>query len=85
MRMTDPHSDGQLPAKQRLNVTVDRALIADARALRINISRTVEASLREAVRLERDRVWLAENRAAMEANAAWIARHGVPLADKRMF
>ena len=71
--------------KTRLNVTVDPALVADARAMKLNISNVVEAGLREAVRTAQARAWVEENRSAMESNAEWIERNGIPLAEFRMF
>ena len=71
--------------KRATNLTVDPALLDEARALGINLSATFEASLRDAVRARRAAEWLEENRTAIEGYNAWVAEHGLPLAQYREF
>jgi len=51
--------------KRAANLSIDAALLEQARALDINLSATFEASLREAVRKRKAAEWLEENRAAL--------------------
>jgi antitoxin CcdA len=57
----------------------------DATALGLDPDAIAEAALREAVRAEKARRWQEENREAIEAQNAWVEKHGVPLARYRMF
>jgi antitoxin CcdA len=71
--------------KRATNLTVDPALLDEARALGINLSATFEASLRDAVRARRAAQWLKENRAALQSSNDWVERNGLPLAQYRQF
>jgi antitoxin CcdA len=67
------------------NVTVDAALLAQAKALKINVSQAAEAGLRAAAAsAEADR-WLAQNAAALDSSNDFVERHGLPLARFRRF
>ncbi|TCZ63005.1 type II toxin-antitoxin system CcdA family antitoxin [Roseicella aquatilis] len=67
------------------NVSLPEALVAEAKALDVNLSRACEEGLAAAVRTERQRRWKAENRAAMESWADPLDRYGLPLARHRAF
>lgn len=67
------------------NLSLDAELVADARAFDINVSRACEEGLEHAVREERRRRWIEENREAMEASNEYVRQHGLPLAKYRMF
>lgn len=71
--------------KRATNLTVDPGLLDEARALKINLSATFEASLRDAVRKEKAAQWLAENRAALDGYNDWIEANGLPLEKYRQF
>ena len=71
--------------KRAANLTVDAALLDEAKALDLNLSATVEAGLREAVRSAKAARWLAENRAALESYNDWVAENGLPLERYRSF
>ena len=75
----------QTPVKKATNLTLDQALLSDARALGVNISQAAEKGLEAAVRQAKAEAWLAENRAAIAASNDWVAEHGLPLADQRLF
>lgn len=63
-------------ARQAVNVSVSRALLADARALDINLSATLEDALVERVRQLRREQWISRNRKAMEAYNDDVAAAG---------
>jgi antitoxin CcdA len=69
----------------RTNITVPAALFDEAKALDVNLSRAAETGLVAAVAEARRAKWLAENAGAIEARNAWVAEHGMPLADLRRF
>ncbi len=60
-------------------------MLAEAKALNINISQAAEAGLVQVVALRRDQRWLAENKAALESSNAYVETHGLPLARYRTF
>ena len=66
-----------MAAKARTNISIDAALLAEARALDINVSAVLEAPLRAIVAAERQRRWLEENRAAIESCNRFVAEHGL--------
>ena len=73
----------QMPAvvekspKKPTNVSVRVDLMAEAKALGLNISRTLETALEAAVREKRREQWLDENRAAIDAYGRHIERDGL--------
>lgn len=73
------------PTRKSTNVSLAADLVAEAKALDINLSRACEAGLAAALKAERERRWLDENRAAAEASNAWVEKHGLPLARYRQF
>jgi antitoxin CcdA len=81
------HEAMQVPAmnKRATNLTIDPALLDEARSLGINLSATFEASLREAVRSRKAAQWLQDNRAAIDGYNSWIAENGLPLTIHRQF
>ncbi|MDO7841564.1 type II toxin-antitoxin system CcdA family antitoxin [Sphingomonas immobilis] len=77
----------QPPAKRRrsVNLSLDEAVVAEAREYGISLSRTSEAALAKAVKEERWRRWQEENRDAIEANNRWVEENGIPYADLRLW
>ena len=74
------------PARRKsVNVSVSASLVAEAKALDINLSRTAEAAFARAVANEKSRRWKGENREAIEASNAYVEKHGLPLSKHRMF
>ena len=62
-----------------------QAPFPEARALGLDPQAIAAKALAEAVRAEKARRWQAENAAALEAKAAWLEKHGLPLARFRQF
>lgn len=71
--------------KRATNVSINERLLAEARALEVNISRAAEAGLAQAIAARRAELWAEENRAALESSNAYVERNGLPLADYRGF
>jgi antitoxin CcdA len=67
------------------NLSLDPALLEEAKALDVNISRAAEAGLRKAVRKAKGEAWLRENAEALESWNEWVAKNGLPLEKYRMF
>lgn len=72
-------------ARKATNVSIDEALLAEAKALKINVSRAAEAGLVIALAEKRSQLWLEENRAALDSSNSHVEQHGLPLARYRGF
>ena len=66
-----------LPRKQSVNVSINRALLREARAMRLNLSRTLEERLAELTRHAGREQWLKKNREALEDYNQRIEQTGV--------
>lgn len=77
--------EDRMGPKRPTNVTLDAALVEDARALGVNVSQACESGLRHQLKVARERQWRDENRDAIAAYNADIEAHGVPLAQYRQF
>jgi antitoxin CcdA len=69
----------------KVNLTLDADVAETARALGLNMSRLAEAAITEAAKVERNRLWRAENQSAIATYAEEVARDGLPLAQFRSF
>lgn len=72
-------------AKRATNVSISARLLAEARALGVNISRAAEAGLAQAIASRRAELWIAENRAALDSSNTYVEQNGLPLAAYRNF
>lgn len=72
-------------AETQAGFPAEAPLAAEARALGLDPDAIAEAALREAVRAEKARRWLEENREAIEAHNRWVEKNELPLARYRMF
>ena len=72
-------------ARKPTNLSLDTNLLQEAKALGINISRSAEAGIAEAVRKSRRERWLLENAAALDSSNAYVDSEGLPLARYRQF
>lgn len=72
-------------SKRATNVSLPEDLLAEAKALQINISQAAEAGVAQAITRARSELWLAENQEAIESSNAYVEKHGLPLAKYRMF
>jgi antitoxin CcdA len=74
------------PAVRRAaNLSLDSALLDEAKAMNINLSRAAEVGIARAVAAEKARVWAKENADVIRSNNEYIEKHGLPLAKYRMF
>lgn len=72
-------------AKRSTSMTLDRALLEEARQLGINLSRAAESGLAAAIKAERSRLWRDENKDAIAEYNLLVEREGLPLASYRKF
>ncbi len=74
-RVENPMLSAQ--TKRSLNLSVNSALIQEAKNREINLSREFEIHLETLVKQRRQEKWLAENRDALDAYNDHIERDGV--------
>lgn len=63
--------------KKAANLTVRADLLEEARAYKINLSQTLETALADVVKKEKERRWLEENQAAIDAYNRYVEKHGL--------
>jgi antitoxin CcdA len=71
--------------RKAANLSIDADVLAEAKALSVNISRAAEAGISDAVRKEKERRWKEENRETLESWNRWVEENGIPLAEYRQF
>ncbi|MEM1301612.1 MAG: type II toxin-antitoxin system CcdA family antitoxin [Pseudomonadota bacterium] len=67
------------PVRKPTNLSLDSALLAQARALDVNLSRAAESGIKAEVAKAAKAAWQAENRAALESSNAHVGENGLPL------
>lgn len=71
--------------RKPVNLSLDTGIVAAAREAGLNLSQISETALRQAAKLEAERRWKEDHRAAMEASNNWLEKHGLPYAELRLF
>lgn len=71
--------------KKPTSVSLAEPLVAQAKALGINVSQAAEEGLAKAVSEKLAEQWLRENQKAIASSNAYVEKHGLPLAKYRMF
>jgi antitoxin CcdA len=69
--------------KKATNVSLDPALVAEARRLGISLSEEFGRHLAELVKAKREEQWLADNQAAFAAYEQYFEKHGLWNEDER--
>jgi antitoxin CcdA len=77
MKALDVSSSDKL--KKPVTLTVRSGLVKEARSLGVNTSQAAEDGIATAVRRAKERAWLEENKAAIEAYNERIEKHGTLL------
>jgi len=78
-------ADAPRPARKPTNLSLDSELLKEAKALGINVSRSAEAGIAEAVKRHKQERWLEENASALASSNAYVEANGLPLARHRQF
>lgn len=73
------------PPRKATNVSLGVGLLAEAKALKINVSQAAESGLAQAVAAKRAAMWLQTNRDALDSSNAYVEQNGLPLARHRQF
>lgn len=71
--------------RKATNVSLDEAILAEAKALHINVSQAAEAGVALAVADKRAELWLQANREALDSSNAYVEQNGLPLVHHRNF
>ena len=71
--------------KKPTNLSIDTELLKEAKELGINLSRSAEDGLREAVRQTKTEQWKLENAEAIKSWNKWVEKNGIPLEEYRQF
>jgi antitoxin CcdA len=83
---TSDAEEPPMPATRRAtSLTLDSAMLDEAKALGVNISRAAESGIVSELKRAKAEAWKRENRAAIEATNRYIEEFGIPLADLRKF
>ncbi|MBC7635927.1 MAG: type II toxin-antitoxin system CcdA family antitoxin [Acetobacteraceae bacterium] len=75
----------QRTQRRPTNVSLDRALVDEARSLGINLSQACERGIIEQLAKTRAERWADENREALASSNAFVEARGLPLAGNRQF
>lgn len=75
----------RIGGRKATNLSLDSALVEEAKALGINLSRACEDALRQEIAAERGRLWQAENAEGIAASNAYVEKYGMPLEKYWMF
>ena len=67
------------------NVTLNAALVDEAKQLGVNISLAAAWGLEQAVAKARTERWLDENNAALNSYNEYVEKNGLPLQKRRLF
>ena len=74
-----------MPANRRAtSMTLDAALLDEARSLGVNVSRAAEEGILVQVRSARAKRWKEDNAEAIADYNRWIEENGIPNADIRI-
>jgi antitoxin CcdA len=72
-------------SRKPTNLSLDTALLTEAKALKVNLSRAAEEGVRTAVATAGAAQWQAANAAALKSSNSYVERHGLPLDRFRPF
>ena len=75
----------QIEGRKATNLSLDPALVAQARQSGVNLSRAAEDGIRAALRSSAAQEWAEANRAALESSNGYVVSKGLPLRGYRMF
>ena len=71
--------------KRAVNMSIDGATLDLAKKIGMNLSKTVDAFLKDEVKKQYWEQWNERNKAGIAEYNAYIAKHGLPLAKYRTF
>ncbi len=75
----------QTSIRKSTNLSLDQGLLADAKQLKINLSRAAEEGIRDAVRRSKEDEWKKQNRDALQSSNDFVEEQGLPLGKHQLF
>ncbi len=72
-------------SRKPTNLSLDSALLAEAKSLKVNLSRAAEEGVRAAVAAAKAEQWKAENASALKSSNSYVEKNGLPLDNFRQF
>ena len=72
-------------ATRATNISLNVALVEEAKAFGVNISLAATRGLEQAVSRKRAERWAEENGEALESYNTYVETHGLPLSGHRLF
>ena len=72
-------------SRRATSMTLDAALLDEARALGVNLSRAAEEGIAARTKAARAEAWQRDNAEAITNYNDYIEKNGLPLAEYRMF
>lgn len=72
-------------SKKPTNLSLDKSVLMEAKALGVNLSQAAEAGLKKAVIDAKSEQWKIENADALESSNEWVDTYGLPLERYRQF
>lgn len=80
-----PIAESVKPKRRPTNLSLDNTLLQEAKALGINVSRSAEVGIAEAVMRSKRERWRKANEAALKSSNAYVESNGLPLSWHRQF
>jgi len=75
----------QTATKKPTNLSLDQALLREAKSLGVNLSQVAEIGVKQAVAAAKAELWKQQNAKALEGSNSWVAQNGLPLQHYRNF
>lgn len=75
----------QVAAKKPTNLSLDQALLKEARSFGVNLSQAAEVGVKQALAAAKSAHWKQENAKALQSSNAWVEQNGLPLEPYRKF
>jgi antitoxin CcdA len=76
-----PRPAASQATRRATNITLPVDVLAEARALGLNVSQACEQGLKAEIAKSRAARWREENRDALTSSNDYVERHGLPLAE----
>ena len=73
------------PSRKPTNLSISSRLLAEAKALNINLSRAAETGVESAVLEAKVNQWKEDNKAAIDSSNAHVEEYGLPLDNFRPY
>jgi antitoxin CcdA len=75
----------QTATKKPTNLSLDQALLLEAKSFGVNLSQAAEVGVKQAVAAAKAAHWKQENAKALQSSNTWVEQNGLPLQQYRNF